>query len=495
MRTNVSRRFFLSAAASSVASAALANAPTTSLRPQVRPSKLAFASPEKLIAKANLNGKIEYAVVDMANGKIVESQRVASGLPPASVCKAVTALYALDVLGEGHRFSTKLIATGPIEQGVLKGDLILAGGGDPTLDTDALNALSKGLKETGLNRIEGRFLVYGAGLPFIEAIDKEQPAHVGYSPAISGICLNYNRVFFDWKKSGNGYDVAMEARGETARPPVQVARMSLSDRRAPIFEYNAREGRDFWSVSRRALNDKGVRWLPIRQPEIYAGETFAWLAKQQGINLPNPQKTPSKPKGSVLGQRDSAPLSTIVKGMLKYSTNVTAEMVGLAATLAREKYVTSLRGSGREMAVWAAENLGMTDAKFVDHSGLGDASRLHAEELAKALAATHSHASIAPLLKAFTLKDSQGHPVKNSPIQVIAKTGTLNFVSGLGGYIQTESGQNLAFAVFTADQERRAKLTRAQRERPPGARSWNQRAKRLQQALIERWVQMNAGSH
>ncbi|GAA6206838.1 D-alanyl-D-alanine carboxypeptidase/D-alanyl-D-alanine-endopeptidase [Cognatishimia sp. WU-CL00825] len=495
MMSKFSRRFFLSAVASAAASTALANPPTTSLRPHPRPAKLAVASVEKLIAKADLNGKIEFAVVDMESRKVLESQRVTSGLPPASVCKAVTALYALDVLGAAHRFVTKVYATGPIEQGVLKGDLILSGGGDPTLDTDALKMLAKSLKEIGLIRIEGRFLVYGAHLPFSEAIDKNQPAHVGYSPAISGICLNYNRVYFDWKKVGQGYDISMEARGETARPPVRVARMTLSDRKAPIFDYSARDGQDIWSVSRHALNEKGGRWLPVRQPEIYAGETLAWLAKQQGITLPLPQKTASKPTGAVLALHESAPLLSIIKGMLKYSTNVTAEMVGLAATLARGHYVASLRASGRKMSDWAAQNLGMKTAKFVDHSGLGDASRLHAEELAQALAAAQSQAAIGSILKTIALKDAQGKPDKNNPIKVVAKTGTLNFVSGLGGYIETESGQMLAFAIFAADQEARAKLTRAQRERPRGAKSWNRRAKGLQQAFIERWAQLSLVSY
>ena len=56
-------------------------------------------------------------------------------LPPASVTKAVTALYALDALGGAFRFITRLFATGPIEAGILRGDLILAGGGEKEIVT------------------------------------------------------------------------------------------------------------------------------------------------------------------------------------------------------------------------------------------------------------------------------------------------------------------------------------------------------------------------
>ena len=77
--------------------------------------------------------------------------------------------------------------------------------------------------------------------------------------------------------------------------------------------------------------------------------------------------------------------------------------------------------------------------------------------------------------------------VKNHPIKVDAKTGTLNFVAGLGGFMTAADGTELAFAIFAADTDIRSRIKRADRERPQGARSWNGRAKALQQALIRRW--------
>jgi D-alanyl-D-alanine carboxypeptidase/D-alanyl-D-alanine-endopeptidase (penicillin-binding protein 4) len=78
--------------------------------------------------------------------------------------------------------------------------------------------------------------------------------------------------------------------------------------------------------------------------------------------------------------------------------------------------------------------------------------------------------------------------VQDHAISVDAKTGTLNFVSGLAGYATTPEGEELTFAIFAADPEERAGISRAERERPPGARAWNRRAKPVQQALIERWA-------
>jgi D-alanyl-D-alanine carboxypeptidase/D-alanyl-D-alanine-endopeptidase (penicillin-binding protein 4) len=74
-------------------------------------------------------------------------------------------------------------------------------------------------------------------------------------------------------------------------------------------------------------------------------------------------------------------------------------------------------------------------------------------------------------------------------VRVLAKTGTLNFVSGLAGHILPPAGggRELIFAIFLADLDRRAGLSRAEREDPPGGDAWARRARRLQGQLVRRW--------
>jgi D-alanyl-D-alanine carboxypeptidase/D-alanyl-D-alanine-endopeptidase (penicillin-binding protein 4) len=74
-------------------------------------------------------------------------------------------------------------------------------------------------------------------------------------------------------------------------------------------------------------------------------------------------------------------------------------------------------------------------------------------------------------------------------VKVVAKTGTLNFVSGLAGYMSTPQARDIVFAIFAADVDRREAIPRAQREGPPGARPWANRARTLQRALLARWGQ------
>lgn len=486
MVDRISRRLFLTGlGASFIPAAGLADAPLTSLRPQLRGVQVSGA--ERLVRQAGLRGDVVFAVADVKTGAQLEALGGAQGLPPASVAKALTALYALDVLGPDHRFETRLVADGVILNGILTGDLILVGGGDPLLDTDALATMAANLREAGITEVRGAFKVYDGALPYVFSIDPGQPDHVGYSPAISGISLNFNRVHFEWKRAATGYDVSMDARSARYNPAVDVAAMQVENRSLPIYTYQPSARQDRWTVAKGALGKGGARWLPVRKPALYAGDVFKTLARANGIVLGRVQVTRERPEGVDLVVHHSDPLESILRGMLKYSTNITAEMVGLAASNARGAAPQDLAGSAQEMNRWAAETYGVDTIAMVDHSGLGDASRMAPGDLVAALVAARKAGALRPLLKPFALTDSQGRPVRDHPIKVDAKTGTLNFVSGLGGFLTTADGSELAFAIFTADVDHRATIPRAHRERPEGARSWNRRSRKLQRALIERW--------
>lgn len=492
MNQPVTRRFILGGlGALAAAGAAQANAPSSSLYPQLRPAGVrsrSAADASGVIARAGLSGDVVCSVGDLNSGLRLEGVRADAGLPPASVAKALTALYALDTLGAEHRFRTRLMATGTLRNGVLDGDLILVGGGDPTLDTDHLGTMAANLKEAGLRELRGSFKVYDGALPYVRTIDPLQPPHVGYSPAVAGIALNFNRVHFEWKRAGQGYSVTMDARSARYRPDVAMATMRVEPRSVPVYTYEDRGGADRWTVAHGALGNGGARWLPVRRPAEYAGEVFATLARAQGIVLPKADIIRRLPQGAeTLVQHNSAALSVILRDMLKYSTNVTAEMVGLSASVARGAAPASLAASGAAMSAWASSAYGMGRTAMVDHSGLGDASRMAPDDLVGALIKVHRRGVLRPLMKPFAMRDRDGRVNKNHPIKVDAKTGTLNFVSGLGGFMTAPNGTNLAFAIFTADMSRRSRIAPTNRERPEGARGWNRQSRKLQQQLIERW--------
>lgn len=473
---------------------AIAEIPQTSLRPRPRPgsAKPLAETAENIVARADLSGEVSFSVFDLTTGRPLEARNPTTSLPPASVAKNLTALYALDVLGPDHRFETRVLSTGPIQEGVIKGDVILAGGGDPTLQTDDLADLAQKVKDAGIVSVEGDFLVWGGALAFEQVIDTLQPPHVGYNPAISGLALNFNRVHFEWKRQDGAWGVTMDARSDRFRPAVTMARMRIVNRDVPVYTYADEGGRDDWTVAQTALGNGGSRWLPVRKPELYAGEVFQTMMRSHGIVLREPRVTTSLPNVTVVARRESAPLTVVLKDMLKYSTNLTAEMVGMSATVRRTGSARSLVESAAEMSSWAAEKLGLKETAMVDHSGLGDQSRTSAGDLIRALDSQLARTALRPLLKPISMRDTSYKVIKNHPLTVVAKTGTLNFVSALSGYASMADGTDLAFAMLTADLERRDALSMSERERPSGGPQWNRRSRLLQQALLQRWSLIHA---
>ncbi|MEM6897836.1 MAG: D-alanyl-D-alanine carboxypeptidase/D-alanyl-D-alanine-endopeptidase, partial [Pseudomonadota bacterium] len=451
---------------------AFADGPLASLRPQVRPTSIGPGSGNAIVARAQLSGTTAYVAM-RKDGSVLDARLADVPLPPASVAKALTALYAVEHLGADYRFATVLLGTGPIEGGVLQGDLILKGTGDPILDTDALGGLAAQLAAAGVTGITGRFLVDGRSLPELIQIDPEQLPQSAYNPSISGLNLNYNRVYFEWRRREGGYRLSMDARARKFQPRVSHTTMEIAPEAWPIYTHDLPESGEAWTVARRALGEGGARWLPVRRPPGYAGDVFRTLAKNAGVTLPPVELETEPQRGAVLATHVSPHVRGLCGGMLKYSTNLTAEVLGLRASQARGRAPETLEGSAALMNAWLSERFG-EEIALVDHSGLGSASRVTCRALARVLTQTEA---LAPMLKSIPVRDEKGAAVESAGHQIHAKTGTLHFVSALAGYATPKSGEPLIFAIISSDLDRRAAVPEVDKERPPGAKAYARRAR------------------
>lgn len=483
---NLSRRGVVAGLLAAAGQAAFANAPARSIIPVGRPAGLTGLAPGKaprrdILAEIGLPGHSAFVVADARTGEILDSSSPLMPLPTASVAKFVTAQYALDTLGADHRFETRIVATAPLLQGKVDGDLVLIGGGDPMLDTDDLAGMVARLAEAGLREVTGRVLVHRGPLPRIPRIDPGQPDYLSYNPAVSSLNLNFNRVYFEWKKDGADYSVRMDARGARSQPLIPVTQMEVVDRGGPVFAYEGTQSLERWSVARGALGDGGARWLPVRNPGLYAGYALHGLLDETGISAGAPILSDAAPEGAVLASHQSLPLERIMRSMLYYSTNLIAEVAGMNTTLARGTRPGTLAQSAQVMNAWMRDRLGAQRAGFVDHSGLEDSSRVTTRDLVAALTRIGPDSMLAGILRRYPMPKDGAH------IEVVGKTGTLNFVSGLAGFAKAGS-RDLAFAILAADMETRNAIPREQRERPRGAKGWANRARYQEAQLIMDWA-------
>jgi serine-type D-Ala-D-Ala carboxypeptidase/endopeptidase (penicillin-binding protein 4) len=480
VETVISRRLLLSSALAALAAPALADAPTTSLIPEPRPARGkggAAGDVTQMIKAADLGGSIGYVVADAKTGEVLESLKPDIPMVPASVTKVLTTLFALDTLGAGYRFRTRLLDVG--------GTLVLQGGGDPLLNTDHLAELVKRAKAAGLRNAE-TFQYDDAALPYFHEIDASQAPHLNYNPAISGLNLNFNQVYFEWKREGGDWQVSMDARTDRLRPTVRMAKMAISDRERPVYTYEEADGTEHWTVARAALGKGGSRWLPVRHPGAYTAEVFRTLARAEGIELGDPRPVSAK-QGRVLAEWQSAPLTETLDLMMENSINLVAEVLGLTASKAK-----SLTGSAEIMRL-AIAGYGARSAIFGDHSGLSTETRITPREMTEVLSSAAEKGTLRPLMKQVQMKTSKGKVVKDHPVKVAAKSGTLNFVSNLAGYADVPGGRTLAFAIFTGDLDRREKANASGDDIPEGVGGWTKRAKQLQNDLIDRWGKLYAG--
>ena len=430
---------------------------------------------EALIAQAGLAAEVGFVAQDALTGEVLAIRNGDMPLPPASTLKLITALYALDRLGPVHRFTTRVWRDGDT--------LVLAGGGDPELDSKGLAELARltvAAEQAAGRGAPLRFQVWGGALPHIPRISAVQAEHLPYNPTISGMILNFNRVHLGWRRTDKGHSLSLEARGAGQSPRAYTIGIGVADRSQPLFTYDDSGAREQWTIARGAMGKSGSRWLPVRRPELYAGDVFQTLCRAQGLVLPTPEVTGAPPQGQVIASLESRALSDILQGMLEYSNNLTAEVVGLSASGQPE-----LRASARDMQNWLQAKGITGNYSFADHSGLSADSRVTARLLADTVTRLGAQQPLRAMLKHIALRDGKGREI-DSPIRVDAKTGTLNFVSNLAGFAQDGGGRLLSFAILTVDEPRRS--ASLGQELPDGVLVWTRRSKALQQALIEDWT-------
>lgn len=437
------------------------------------PLVLVFAAPS-LLAGRPLEGVEPEPVHSLAAWIVLDGARVVAEheadrlLEPASTLKLVTAAAALDMLGPQYRAETRASApAAPDEQGVVAGDLVIHGAGDPTWNSRffpqaaarPLARLAAALRARGVRRVAGDLVLDEGRFP-PPAQPRSRPLAemvLGWAAPVSALAVDENAVLL------------RIAPGSRVTQPVHaaVARRVFGAPELVVRAYTVgAERHGHGTVSFLPLVDRAALMIdgeyPLSEPSYelavampdparaVAASLRAALA-DAGIAVDGVDRTARVPRvpGVVLATLHSPPLARWLVPMLEESHNWYAEMVLRQVALART-------GSGRledglaVVMTWLSDTVGVPASDFAldDGSGLSAENLITARALATLLAwATGRpwHAALVQALARPGRGTLQGWPALP---RMAAKTGSKHHVQGLAGYLRPASKHPRVFVIL-----------------------------------------------
>ncbi|MGW7527544.1 D-alanyl-D-alanine carboxypeptidase/D-alanyl-D-alanine endopeptidase [Streptomyces sp. NPDC054783] len=363
-----------------------------------------------LLGASALGGTHAAAVVDVATGRRLYGTDAGKALTPASTTKIATAVAALSALGPDHRFTTRAA----LEPDT--GELVLVGGGDPTLTA---RAEAGGTSRSSEAESGGGW----AGLRELAA----NTAKALHKRGIRKVTLSYDTTLYS---------------GPALHP------IGVNDNLAPVSALIADEGRTDGSSSGPAPR--------VSDPAKDAAGKFAGFLKDAGITTTSPGPSKASTRAQTLATVSSPPLSDVVERMLTNSDNDIAEALARQTALTSGEPGSFDGGAEAISARLTKLGLPMSGASFHDGSGLDRDDRLTADLLTALLvtAGDPGRPGLRPVLTGLPVAGFTGtlaDRYTDSAAGVVrAKTGTLTGVNTLAGTVVDADGRLLAFAFMAS---------------------------------------------
>lgn len=435
----------------------------------------------------NENGTWAVLAVSLDRGDTLLAMNPAIPMVPASNQKLLTTAAALHWLGPDFRYHTFLLSDGTVEDGVLGGDLVLYGTGDPTLsrrffpgETAAMDTLAQRVIDAGIREIQGDLVVDGSYFsgpelhPEWDTADLNDP----FAAPVSSVMFNENVVTVQVLAEAAPYlqpTVVTHPSGSEI-PVVNIAVTAPPGTRSRIWLFRETPSDPIGIEGEIPVGGRDVwRELPVPEPLLYAGMHLRRALEARGIVLAGGVRTNRDPALSVLppnltvgapgqdvpspwvvGVVTSPPLLEILRVINKESHNLFAE--ALAKTLGR---LTTGRGSfdGGTEAVerFLVREVGVSPSRIAlrDGSGLSGRNRVSAGALVQVLrflAESPEWEEFWSTLPQAGLRRELGR-MSGSPAarNLRAKTGTMEGVSALSGMVRTRSGERVLFSIIAND--------------------------------------------
>ena len=372
---------------------------------------------------------------------------------PASVMKLVTTLAALEMLGPAYTWTTKAYAQGTIADGVLMGDLVIQGSGDPKLTQEQFWLLLRQLRARGIREIKGDLVLdRSAFVPIAQNLDFDEKPLSPYNVTPDALLLNFKALRLTLIPQLSKVDLVAE-------PPltdlnivnlIQTTSGECGEwkegLRADQFEHNGRYQLTLTGSYPSACGDQtwNLGVLPHRE---YIGAVFRDLWRELGGAFNGTVRdgvapVDAKPVATI----ESPSLAEIVRDINKYSNNVMARE--LLLSLASDKPATA-QSAATAIKQWlASKKIAAPELTLENGSGLSRNERISAATLAQLLQAAAASPLMPEFVASLPLAAVDGTMKKRLKEDGVAghahiKTGTLEGVKVMAGYVQDAHGRDM----------------------------------------------------
>lgn len=390
---------------------------------------------------------LSVAVADANSRETILDYQSATMRSPASVLKLLTSYSALKHLGSGYTFETQfLVERRPPSSSA--GSLCVRAGGDPSLVTEKLPLIAFELRRRGVQAL-GDIQIDSIGAAF-EPRQGLNP----YQAARGAVVFNHNSLEVSVAPTRVGEPTLVT----TPFPsPIEIENRSrtVAGKRATISVQETPAGRLTVSGEIGVEHDPHSEYVAVPDPARFLGMALQEVLRQSGVNVRGALKHTQCGEGmATLFAFPSDPLRQIVRGLNQFSNNLLAHQVGLALGKSQTGRL-ELEAGLRVMEADLQEMLPSSEpARLYDASGLRHENRVSARQLLAVLLAAWGDISIQSDFLASLARYGERGTLKTRMTKiptgaaVWAKTGTIDGVSALAGYLHTTTGKRLAFVIL-----------------------------------------------
>ncbi len=424
------------------------------------------------------NAGISIYVYDVNKKEALASVNPKMSLSPASTMKLLSTATALEVLGAGYQYKTEILHTGTIDSaGVLHGDIIVKGGGDPTLGSKYyekqnfnpffMDAWVKAVLEKGIKKLDGRIITDASYFT-----DNVVPAgwtwgDIGnyFGAGSSGLNIydNMIRLYF---KSGNDGDSTKLAR---TFPYVKNWKLNnhisgSTNAGDNAYIYGAPYQNEYMGYGTITKNSSAFEVkASLPDPAMICAIHLDSVMRSAGIQI-NSEPTTERLLRNAGRKNDYGPLTTIYTHKSPYlssiiwwtnmvSVNLFAETLLTSTGKVRGGDGSTYSGSIAVERFWASKGIDVTGMYVNDGSGLSRSNAISAKHFVDIL--TYMSAST----QSKTFKESLPVAGKSGTLtgwcsntkaagNLMAKSGSMTRIKSHAGYVTTASGRSLAFAII-----------------------------------------------